>query len=368
MDAMRAIVLVSNDLSTDHRVERTCSTLQKCGYDVLLVGCLRKNSLPMETRSYSVRRLTLWFNAQVFFYAELNIRFFFLLLFKKPDLIFANDLDTLTAGFLASLILHKSLIYDSHEYFTEVPELQKHPFARKVWLTIEQGILPKLKNSITVNQSIADIYNRKYNINMIAVRNVPSQRVPLATPYLHLKQDKKVILYQGAVNHGRGLEWIIDAMPLLDNVMLWVCGDGDLLEVIKQRVVERNVSDRVMFLGTINIEHLEHYTRCADLGLCLLSEENENYYYSLPNRIFDFIRVGVPVLATDFPEIRQVVDKYHTGELINHYEPDFLAQTIERILLQWATLPDKAQRFHDAIEEFCWENEELRLMEVIQRS
>ena len=364
---MRAIILVSNDLSTDRRVERTCSTLQKCGYKVLLTGRLRKSSLPMESRSYSFRRLHLWFETQAIFYAELNIRFFFFLLFKSVDLIFVNDLDTLLAGYLVATLRGKRLIYDSHEYFTEVPELQTNPFARKVWLTIEQWILPKLRDTITVNQAIADIYNKKYNIQMISVRNVPSQRVPLATPFLHLKSEKNVILYQGALNRGRGLEWVIDAMPLLDNVVLWICGDGYLQDEIRQRVVERNVSDRVLLLGKIDIEHLEHYTRCADLGLCLLADEGQNYYYSSPNRLFDFMRVGVPVLATDFPEIRNVVEKYHTGELIDHYEPDFLAQTIQHMLLKWATLPDKAQRFHDAVEEFCWENEELNLLEVIKR-
>lgn len=365
---MRAIVLVSNDLSTDRRVERTCSALQKCGYEVLLVGRLRKNSLPMESRSYPVRRLRLWFETQAVFYAELNIRFFFFLLFKQADLVFANDLDTLLSGYLVAALRGKRLIYDSHEYFTEVPELQKNPFARKVWLTIEQWILPKLRDTITVNQAIADIYNQKYGIQMVAVRNAPSQRVPLATPFLHLKTDKKVILYQGALNRGRGLEWVIDAMPLLNNVVLWVCGDGYLMDEIKQRVVDRNVSDRVVFFGKIDIEHLEHYTRCADLGLCLLSDEGQNYYYSSPNRLFDFMRVGLPVLATDFPEIRKVVERYRTGELIDHYEPAFLAQTIQRMLSQWAIMPDKTQRFHDAVEEFCWENEELHLIEVIQRS
>lgn len=365
---MLAIVLVSNDLSTDRRVERTCSTLQKCGYNVLLVGRLRKNSLPMEKRSYPVRRLHLWFETQAVFYAELNIRFFFFLLFKSVDLIVANDLDTLLSGYLVSKIRGKRLVYDSHEYFTEVPELQKNHFARKAWLMIERWILPKLRDAITVNQAIADIYNKQYGIQMIAVRNVPSQRVPLATPFLHLKSDKKVVLYQGALNRGRGLEWVIDAMPLLDKVVLWVCGDGYLMDDIKQRVMDSNVTDRVLFLGKIDIEHLEHYTRCADLGLCLLSNEGQNYYLSSPNRLFDFMRVGVPVLATDFPEIRRVVDKYHTGELIDHYEPEFIAQTIRRMLREWPNLPDRAQRFRDAVEEFCWENEELRLMEVIQRT
>jgi glycosyltransferase involved in cell wall biosynthesis len=346
--------------------------LQKCGYDVLLVGRLRKNSLPMETRSYSVRRLTLWFNAQAFFYAELNIRFFFLLLFKKPDLIFVNDLDTLPAGFLASLILRRSLIYDSHEYFTEVPELQKHPFARKVWLTIEQGILPKLKNSITVNQSIADIYNRKYNINMIAVRNVPFRKtkvVNISRTELNLPENKSILILQGTgINVDRGAEELVIAMQWVSNAILLIVGGGDVFPHLSMLIGEYKLEERVKLLPKQSAERLHLITSIADLGMSMDKNTNPNYFFSLPNKLFDYIQARIPVLASNFPEIAFVINKYQVGFLFDDHDPRSLANTINNCLMNQNQLASYRINSEKAANELCWENEELLLIEVIQRS
>ena len=105
--------------------------------------------------------LRLMFNKGPLFYAEYNIRLFFFLLFKKVDILVANDLDTLPANYLISRIRKKILVYDSHEYFTEVPELVGRDFVRRVWSGIEKRILPKIKYSYTVCESIARIYSEK---------------------------------------------------------------------------------------------------------------------------------------------------------------------------------------------------------------
>jgi glycosyltransferase involved in cell wall biosynthesis len=361
---MRIVVSVTNDLVIDQRVHKVCTTLAKNGYQVRLIGRKFKNSNPLK-REYDTYRIRLFFNKSFLFYAEYNIRLFFYLLFVKTDIFLSNDTDSLPANFLSCKIRKKPLIFDAHEMFPETPEVIDRKVVKWVWTKIEDCIFPHLKQAYTVCQSIADIYNSRYKINMKVVRNIPlAGKTTVANPTIY-PEGKKVLLYQGAVNTGRGIEWIIDAMPFLDGFVFYVVGDGDVLEELKARVRSRRLEDRVIFTGRIPFEQLPDYTQNADIGINLLENRGLNYYYSLPNRIFDYIRHHIPVLSVDFPEIRRIVSRYDIGVLVNHFEPEFLAQTLRQMIVRGKN----EEGFATANAELRWENESqtiLRLMEEIK--
>ncbi len=357
-----AIVCVTNDLTTDQRVHKTCITLQDCGYFVIEYGRLLPESLPLNRPYFTVRKKHL-FRKGPQFYAEYNIRLFFHLLFINVDLIFANDLDSLPAAFLAAKIRNKKLIFDAHELFSEVPELINRPTIKWFWQKVEDYLIPRLSNTITVCQSIANYYNRKYNIDTKVVRNVPIYRSPKRTFKLSYP-NKKIILYQGALNVGRGLEWVIEAMPKVENAMLVIIGNGDIRSKLEKQVKRLGIENQVVFMGAIRAELLHEYTSSADLGLCLLEEKGLNYYYALPNRIFDYLQAGTPVLATLFPEIAKIVETYKTGILVDHYEPEFLAKTINKML----NFPINTDHFDSVAKELCWENEQQVLISVIKKA
>lgn len=360
-----AIVCVSNDLSTDQRVHKTCLTLQKCGYWVVELGRLLPDSKPLE-RPYFVLRKKLRFRSGPLFYAELNIRFFLHLLFAHVDLIFANDLDTLPAAFFAAKLRNKRLIYDTHEYYTETPELIHRPVTQAIWRAIENFIFPRLTDIFTVNESIAKLYGDKFNKKVHVCRNIPLTTTPgneLKKEDLGISSDKKIILYQGALNVGRGLEWILEAMPLVENAILLIIGEGDIRRKLQQLTKKLGVEDKVVFLGRIDSNKLAEYTPLADIGLCLLEEKGLSYYYSLPNRVFDYMNAGVPILATDFPEISKIVNTYKTGVLINHYQPEYLAGVINEML----TVPINTDHFKNISKELSWEKEEKVLVSVISQ-
>jgi glycosyltransferase involved in cell wall biosynthesis len=361
---MKITVSVTNDLVTDQRVHKVCLTLVEQGHEVRLVGRRFRRS-PELRRAYATHRMRLLFNGSVFFYAEYTLRLFFCLLTDGADMYLANDTDTLIANFLVSRIRRKPLAFDAHEMFPEVPEVTGRRFVKAVWTAVEDWIFPRLKRTYTVCRSIADVYHQKYGLDMQVVRNIPLARrpeeaVPAPAPRVGV-DGKKVLLYQGAVNVGRGIEWMIDAMPGLDEFVFYVVGDGDVLEDLKERVRLRGVGDRVFFTGRVPMEQLPAYTACADVGINLLENVGLNYYYSLPNRIFDYMRAGVPVLASDFPEIRRIVAGYGIGRLVDRYDPAFLAKTIREMVAQERNV----EGFARANEELTWERETEVLLRVL---
>lgn len=357
-------VVVTNDLQTDQRVHKVCLSLCRNGYEPHLTGILRPQSKSLK-REYTTTRFRMYFQRTALFYAEYNLKLFFRLLFSRFDIVLSNDTDTLTASYLAAILRRKPIVFDAHELFTEVPELVHRPVIRKVWDNIENCILPRIKHAYTVCKPIAEIYEKKCGIHMQVVRNAPIAKESPATTPNHLSfEGKKMLLYQGAVNVGRGLEWIIDAMPFLDNAVFCIVGDGDIFNDIKKRIQLLGVEDRVFLLGKIPFEELYAYTISADLGISLLENRGLNYFYSLPNRIFDFAQAEVPVLATDFPEIRNVVEGYGIGTLIDHYEPEYLAETIKNVLSEWENKADKKRIFERAKQELCWEKEEVTLINL----
>jgi glycosyltransferase involved in cell wall biosynthesis len=317
-----AIVTVTNDLSTDNRVHRTCVVLQELGYEVLLVGRMLPGSPAMD-RPYRTTRMRLFFRKGALFYAEFNLRLFVLLLFSRCDLIVANDLDTLLAAHLGKR--GRKLVYDSHEYFTEVPELAGRS-ARKVWLAIERWIFPKLDHVITVNDSIADAYREKYGKRPTVVRNIPMPRDLGPKPSradLDLPADRTILIMQGSgINVQRGAEEAVLAMKELPGCLLLLVGGGDAWPVLERMVKEHELGDRVRMLPRMPYEVMMQYTRNADLGLSLDKDTNLNYRFSLPNKLFDYFRAGIPALVTDLPEVAGIVRRFDAGIVLPAPEPE----------------------------------------------
>lgn len=354
-------MLVSSDLATDQRVLKVANTCHNHNYEVHLVGRLLPFSAAVQ-QPFQCERKKLKFNQSFLFYAEMNIRFFWMLLRHKFDIVIANDTDTLPAAWLASTLKRKILLFDAHELFPEVPELENRPRVKAFWESVENFIFPMLKNAYTVCDSIAQYYQQKYNIKMQVVRNMPYFREP-HEKLLNYSPDR-IILYQGALNTGRGLEWVIDAMPMVSQAVLVIIGDGDIRKQLEERVREAGLTARVYFMGRISGTDLFRYTSSADVGLCLLEKRGLSYYYALPNRIFDLIQSGVPVLATGFPEIRNIVQKYRTGLLTQSTEPREIAGLLNRLLDK----PLPVSHFPELATQFCWENEEKVLLQIIQNA
>ena len=359
-------VLVSNDLEFDQRVSKVCQTLGHIGFEITLVGRLLPNSKPFA-RDYEIRRFKLWFHQGVLFYATLNCRLFFYLLFKKTDVILANDLDTLLPAFLISKLRRKKLVYDSHEYFTEAEGLTGRHFQKSVWLAIEKFIFPRLTNVYTVNESIASIYRKQYKTDVQVVRNMPLLSVESTIKSradLGIPRDKKVLLLQGAfIDPDRGGMELIEAMQWLTEVHLFIIGSGRDIANLKCRISELGIEDRVTFRDRMPFSDLRQYTANADLGISIDKPVHLNYTYSLPNKLFDYIHACTPVLVSNLPETSKIVREFGVGMICEDISASGVAQAIQTALNH----PDYSKwkvKCSIAREVLCWQKEEEVLRKI----
>lgn len=367
----KVIVSVINDLATDQRVNKVCTSLHNMGFDVSLVGRVMKKSLPLKERIYKTHRMRLIFEKGPLFYAEYNIRLFLYLLFHKHDLLVSNDLDTLLANHLVSKLKGTAVVYDSHEYYTETPELVNRKIVQKVWKKIEGWLFPKIDDVFTVSQNIAELFKKQYGKEVKVVRNVPPRRKHKALKSkeeLGMPTDRKIIILQGAgINIDRGTEELTQAMQYVNDAVLYIVGSGDVIEIIKEMVSRLKLEDKVVMTGKVPFEELVNYTVHADLGLSLDKDSNINYRYSLPNRLFDYIQAGVPVLTSKLVEIQRIVEHYNIGSFIESHEPQHIADRLNSILSDQQQLNEWKNNLQLAAEELNWDLEEEVLKEVYQK-
>lgn len=369
-DLKKLVLLsVTNDLATDQRVQKVAQTLLNMGFEVLLVGRLLKGSMPVP--HFKHHRMKLIFTKGVAFYAEYHFRLFLFLLFKKADVLVANDLDTLLPNFLVSKIKGLPLVYDSHEYYTEVPELQDNPTKKKIWLGVEQFIFPKLKKVFSVNESIASIYEAKYQVKVNVLRNVPRKSIlhfdtkTRLRKELNLPLDKKIIIMQGSgINVSRGGEEAVEAMQFVENTLLYIIGAGDALPLLQQMVLDLKLQEKVIFIAKLPYRELLNYTACADAGLTLDKDNNLNYRYSLPNKLFDYFACGLPVIASKLVEIEKIYVQFPFGVLVPEVTAQSVARAIQRVEVDGQIYQDWLGNIKKASEVLCWENEEKVIEDV----
>lgn len=348
------------------RVMKVCDYLTAKNTDVCVVG-RNTSSFLLET-SFKVKRFNLFFNRSFLFYLEYNLRFFVFGIFRKVDVILANDLDTLLACYWISKLKGAELVYDSHEYFTESIGLQGRKIPRSIWLSLEKRVLPKLKNAYTVSEPIADAYCKKYGIKFHLVRNFPREIQDIQPIEDSRFENKKVILYQGVFNAHRGLEDTILAMQFLPKEYVFILiGYGELETKLSQLVVQHQLHNQVYLLGKMPYGEMMRYTSRADLGIALEAPYGESFTYSLPNKVFDYMHVGLPFISLGTPEVKKIIDQYHIGKIINYTNSKELSECILTFMENQEELNLIRQNQGLYSHFFTWENECLTLDEIYDK-
>jgi len=314
---------------------KIAGTLEKLDCGITIIGrrlgsCCDKDLVPFRTK-----RFRMLFHRSFFFYKFYNLRLFLYLFFHKYDVLVANDLDTLLPNYLISRLKKIPLAYDSHEYFTGVPELTGRTFVRKVWKMLEAGIFPDLKYVMTVSDSVAEQYQKEYGVRPVVVRNCAVQSTsipPMSRQELGIPDDHFLLVFQGGgINIDKGGEELIDAIQMMKEVSLLILGSGDVLTALKRKTEELGLSERIRFFPKMPWKEMIRYTKSADAGLSLEKDTNLNYRFSLPNKLFDYISAGIPVIAGNLPEIKKIIDDNDCGIIIHSITPGEIRKAVIRL-------------------------------------
>jgi glycosyltransferase involved in cell wall biosynthesis len=372
---IKIVVTVISDLVTDQRVHKVCTSLQNNGYKIVLIGARRKNSLPLTARAYTAKRIHLFFQRKVWFYAEFNTRLFLKLLFTRFDIVLGNDLDVMPASYLAARLKGKPIVYDTHEYYLGMPELNGKPAIKKVWSKIEQAIFARVKYIYTICKSFCDLYYKDYGKQLWFIQNVPFLYFTETGKFEEEKRaiekqipkGKKILLFQGAgINVERGVEELVASMNFLDpaHYHLLIVGGGDIFDTIKELVNKNRLTDRITIIPKVPFEVLRHITKQAHIGFTLDKPTNINHIYGLPNKIFDYAHAGIPIISSRLVELESIIRDYGIGTFIENHNPKHIAECIKNafehpeLLEEWKKNTEKVKMAYN------WENEEVKLVQI----
>lgn len=401
---MQSIVFtVTNDISYDQRMHRICSSLAAMGYQVRIIGVQRPGSIPLPipplyNASYQQQRLNCYFQRGPFFYLEFNIKLLIVLCSLSYDIACAIDLDTILPVWIATWLKGKKRVYDAHEFFTEMKEVRTRPRVQRVWKWIEKTAVPHFKLGYTVNQHLADLFYERLQIKYEVIRNLPSTQnhsinqlqtspqkgavlaehplnsIDLTSTLtsnsliqlINNQLKDKFIIYQGAVNHGRGFEQLIPAMQWV-NAPLLIVGQGNFLAQATALIQEYQLQEKVFIHPPIPPAELKLLTPMAHIGITIFEAEGINQYYSLANRFFDYMAAGIPQVTVNYPMYAQIVEAHPFALLIKNIDPSTIAQALNNLLSDDVLYNRLQQECSKAAKVLNWENESIKLIEFYSR-
>lgn len=399
----RSVVMLTTDRQIDRRIILTADSLEASGWVVSIIAMpldrkLRddcrvvrigahssqtkweniildgyrwlRNHIAMNGSLMRMVKSLVWnhFINQELFYEKL---FFDTVVLYSPAIIVANDLPMLPVASKVAIRCAARLVYDSHELYSEQEFSERE---KRKWSAIEAKLIDKCDVVITVNQSIATELERRYGIKDVKVisnaerSSHPPNKKQIFHKIFGLDAMAKVLLYQGGILMGRNLEILLEAMRHVQNslVVLVLLGDGVLTRKLRVKSKTYNLAHKVYFHEAVSQEDLITFTIAADAGIIPYQATCLNNYFCTPNKLFEFIAAGIPILASDLPEIRNIVERQHVGMVGDMSTPKRLASLIDEFFEDEQSLISWRSNLVEVRKHLCWEEEGKKIVEIYE--
>jgi glycosyltransferase involved in cell wall biosynthesis len=373
---MRIAMLLHKSVEFDSRVRREASALVEAGHEVVVLelaelpdgeeildGFLRRSCTPP---GWVRRRLP-----SVVYRPLMLLWFVRGLVRARPRIVHAHDAAMLLPGILGAWLTGARLVYDSHELATSVP------YRERAWAwfvsAVERAVVPRCAAVITVSDGIAARLRHRYRLPVTptVVRNVSALRADGAgglRRLLGLERHAPLVLHQGAPAPARGCDVLLDAVARLDGVHLVFLGDPEpgYGQELSALIARHGVGDRVSMLPSIPLAELLAYTAEADVGVSLLQDTCENHRLALPNKLFEYVAAGVPVITGTLPESQRLVEEYGIGWCVRPDDTGALAIALGEALDRRGEKSIQISLAR-AASELRWPREKARLIELYAR-
>lgn len=317
-----------------------------------------------ELKRFSLRsrKLSKFFLVQLIKYVEFCISIYFHYKNKNVGMVNIHNLSMLPLGVLLKYRYNAILIYDAHELEAERNGLIG--IRKKISKWIEKTLIKYVDMTIVVSESIADWYEKKYDIQRpVVVLNSPKKRVINKTNIfreeLSIRDDQKILIYQGGLFHGRGINLILDAFKsrISDGIVVVFMGYGGLEKEIKDAAAQY---PNIFFLPAVNPDVVLEYTSSADVGLSLIENTCLSYYYCMPNKLFEYSMAGLPVLVSNMKDMSEMVISNNMGVVVDNYTSIAINKAIDNFLNK--DLDVMKENAYRAACENSWEVQEKKML------
>jgi glycosyltransferase involved in cell wall biosynthesis len=360
------------DIQYDSRLSKCARTLSEEGYKVTAViagekrekrespGIDLKTIFIPRSRSGKLRFLSYYSKA---FWPALR---------SKADCYFASDLYSLPVAYLVAKFRRARLIYDSRELYSSIAALRDRQHIQRFWSYVERKIIFRADLVFTVNDALADSISNRYSIpKPTTLLNCPRKQTIRKSDrirsILAIPPTTKILLYQGGLQPGRGIHIMLSTIRKIGDAVLVLMGSGSLKGEILAMIKRERLEQKVFVIDAVQVDDLLEYTSSAYAGLCLIENYGESYYHSLPNKLFEYVAAGVPVVASNFPEMSRFVDSNRVGICVDPEKEDEIAAAIQRILTDTELHKTFVRHCGETASRYTWENESLKLVGAIER-
>ena len=367
----KIVSIVINNFKNDSRVLKENISLQNAGYDVQVVALWEEGVKEFETvQNIPVHRVVLqsknWSTnglIQLLKYFEFIYRV--VKGYRDSDIVHCNDLNTLPVAVIIKKFFNKNvkIVYDAHEYETET--LYSTGIRKKIAQKLEKSLIRYTDRVITVSETIANEYVRLYNIEKpVLVFNTPYYKEIKPTNIFrekfHISKEKNIFLYQGALSQGRGIEILLEAFTSLDenNIIIFM-GYGLLEDHIKESAKKYM---NIYFHEAVAPEEVLAYTSSANFGISTIEDSCLSYRYCLPNKMFEYMMAGLPVIVSDLPEMKKIIEVFNVGVVLHENSINGMKDAIGELekLDKYVLKENLKQIKH----QYNWEEQERKLLKV----
>jgi glycosyltransferase involved in cell wall biosynthesis len=366
----KVLITFLGNINYDTRCKNLYDTLTTNGYEVEFLGFdwLTKGFVE-ERGEISIFKLKKEF-LSLSFYLKFIWHIKLKLLSTKASIIFAEDLYTLPFAVIFGKLKRAKIYYDSRELFGYLAGLKDKKLKQTFWKWIEKFFIKKPDCVLVTGQMDSEFLKKEYGIkNIILLRNLPRYYKPTLNLDLHshlqINNSKKIILYQGVLLKGRGIEKVYNVLENLPDHVFVIAGGGEYEEHYKKLATVMNLNDQVYFIGKLTQEDLPKVTASADIGVSLIENLSTSYYYALPNKLFEYIMAEVPVIVSNLPQMKEVVEKYDVGFAIDFDNKTELVTAIKKLTEDTSLHESKKQNCHIASQELNWEKEVTNLLQTL---
>jgi glycosyltransferase involved in cell wall biosynthesis len=291
----------------------------------------------------------------------------------KADLYWANDVQTMRPAAAAARATGGRVVYDAHEVVWDVPTVSW--FRQRVWALIERTQIPKMDRVYTVCDPIADLMASRYRIpRPVVVLNAPRLELTAAASShqdsplnAYRKPGERIVLFHGNLAPWRGIEQLIAATALLpQEYRLVILGHGAFRSILEEQVHRSGLDDRVTFLASVPPSEVPSWVVGADVGTIPIQNRGRSFEYTTPNKLFECLHVGLPLVVNDLPEIRKVVNEVDFGIVTDCSDPAAIAKAIEELLSDPARYRQMRERARAAAPRYSWEQSEGAILSALE--